>query len=165
MATTTILTAPPRMCEAEQWEQIYKIYARMLKDDPESAKAVLAMARAGGRKYSYYEFRGWLMQRYPHLGRNVATAMVPVAFAVFYAIYLFWKENPTACADVPHATSYDSVWGELSSDPLDPNCVENPGMCTIMAPAMAAPNASVVDAVFAKAEKAKAQRARAHMRA
>jgi hypothetical protein len=164
MATTTP-TAPPKMCEAEQWEQVYKIYARMLKDDPESAKAVLAMARAGGHKYTYSEFQGWLMQRCPNIRRNVTMAMVPVATAVFYAIYLYWKENPAACADVPHATSYDSVWGELRSDPLDPNCVEDPSACTIMAPAPAAPSASVVDAVFAKAEEAQEKRARAPMRA
>ena len=125
---------------------------------PQELRDQVALAARREERYGLKEFvnymRSWMS------GRNL---LQYAALATWlYGTYVIYYEglhpdNRAACANIEEPSRmYSSGWSDPWSAP-DKNCVGGAGACTIMAPV--ARNESVVDAVFAKEERASGRRA------
>ena len=117
------------MAGAQQWQILY---ASAEQVDPEVARDAFQMARKKLGTWTLAEFKGWFNHNYPAFQRAGKFA----ALYVFYALYLAIKESDRVASQVPQ--------GPRAGGPF-----------RFYAPC-SDPNASIVDAVFAKAERKRA---------
>ena len=127
---------PPARTAAQHWQALYEQVEYL---SPGAGQRLFERARAGRGRWTLDEFKGWFNYNYPSFSR----AGKFFVLYLFYALYLALEEKARA----------DS---QSVPPPMNPPYLFAP--CSD-------PNGSVVDAVFAKADKADAQRARAPMRA
>jgi len=105
------------------------LYAQAQQMSPETVKLMFEQARARKGTWTLAEFKGWFNYHCPGCARAGAFA----ALYVFYALYLAIKEDDRVKADA--------------------NSLAPPGNPPYWAAPCCDPNASVVDAVFADAER------------
>jgi len=130
---------PPTRTAAQHWQALYEQVEYL---SPGAGQRLFERARAGRGRWTLDEFKGWFNYNYPSFSR----AGKFFVLYVFYALYLALEEN--ARSDVqstapPMRGIYDQGYAAPCSDP----------------------KGSVVDAVFAKANKAGEKRAHAPTRA
>ena len=116
------------------------LYAQAEQLSPETVKLMFEQARARKGTWTLAEFKGWFNYNCPGCARAGAFA----AMYVFYALYLAIKEKERANAPFEH------WYNERGSGPSGGG-----GPMRWYASADD-PNASVVDAAFAKAERKRA---------
>ena len=131
---------PPARTAAQHWQALYEQVEYL---SPGAGQRLFERARAGRGRWTLDEFKGWFNYNYPSFSR----AGKFFVLYLFYALYLALEEN--ARADVQStAPPMRGIFGDYG-----------------MAAPCSDPKESVVDAVFAKAEKAEDERAHASTRA
>lgn len=128
---------PPTRTAAQHWQALYEQVEYL---SPGAGQRLFERARAGRGSWTLDEFKGWFNYNYPSFSR----AGKFFVLYVFYALYLALEENARN-----DSQSTVPSWQQ-------PPYLAAPG---------SDPKGSVVDAVFAKADKAEAQSARMTMRA
>lgn len=141
-----------KISSPSEWRNIYLLYEQMHEQHPDAANGLLEMARADGNAYTLNEFKGLMLKSYPEIKVRVAEALYTTF--VFYAIYRFFKDTCDHRARV--WLFEDGARSIMGAEPRVQPCTDDgEGSCVFQA--SAAPNESVVDAVFAKAARAKAR--------
>jgi len=115
------------------------LYAHAAQLSPETAKLAFKLAREEKGTWTLDEFKGWFNYHCPGCARAGAFA----AMYVFYALYLAIKEQERANKPFEHwYNERGPYWGPSAGGPM-----------RFYAPVDNDSNASVVDAVFADAER------------
>lgn len=127
---------PPARTAAQHWQALYEQVEYL---SPGAGQRLFERARAGRGRWTLDEFKGWFNYNYPSFSR----AGKFFVLYVFYALYLALEEKAREDSQSTVPSWQPPYLAAPCSDPKE----------------------SVVDAVFAKADKADAQRARAPMRA
>ena len=119
---------------AQHWEALY---AQVENLSPGAAERLFERARAGRGRWTLDEFKGWFNFHYP----SYANASKYFVLYIFYALYLAYEEQLRKDAQSGGGWLGGASWSFTPQ----------------MAPADA--SGSVVDAVFAKAERQQERRA------
>lgn len=119
--------ATPRPTAAQQWEALY---AQVEYMSPGAAERMFERARASRGSWTLDEFKGWFNFNYPEFAR----AGKFFVLYLFYAFYLAVEEKLRVASQTPQGPRAGGPFRFYATVDNDPN-------------------ASVVDAVFAKAER------------